>query len=566
MARNTPSVAQAAPALVSEWSAQNTVTPDQVTIGSEKIITWESPCGHTWTSSVQSRMKGATCTYCSGRKILVGFNDLATTHPDLASEWHPEKNVLSPTEVTKGSKKKVWWRCARGHEWESTVHNRGILGRGCAVCSSKRVWTGENDLATQRPDIAAEWHPENAVTADSVTAKSDYEARWLGACGHEWVARVSQRTINDHGCPFCTGRKILVGFNDLATTHPDLVSQWDYEKNGDLTPEAVTMGSSVRAFWRCDKGHGWQTRICDRQRNRQCPTCSYGNGASSGEDAVAEYVSSIVAHEVVRHDRSVITPLELDMYVPALSLAIEFNGLYWHSDAAGKDPESHYRKWLACKQAGIQLLTVWEDDWRDRSDLVKQMLAHKTGVSRQKVVGARQCQVLELHVDETRAFLEANHIQGFAPGKYYVGLQHRSTGELVAVMVLRRERGRELQLVRFATAARVPGGQSKMLAWCDENIDYTRMVTFADHEVSDGGLYESTGWTLDGEVAPDYKYVYGGHRVHKFNFRLKRFREDSALKWQEGLTEAELAILNELPRVWDCGKTRYVRSNPHSGS
>lgn len=93
----------------------------------------------------------------------------------------------------------------------------------------------------------------------------------------------------------------------------------------------------------------------------------------------------------------------------------------------------------------------------------------------------------------------------------------------------------------------------------DDNIPYSKMVTFADHEVSDGGLYERTGWTKDKELPPDYRYVYDGERKHKFGFRKIRFHNDPNLLWVDGLKERELAELNHINRVWDCGKTRFVR-------
>ena len=93
--------------------------------------------------------------------------------------------------------------------------------------------------------------------------------------------------------------------------------------------------------------------------------------------------------------------------------------------------------------------------------------------------------------------------------------------------------------------------------WAQER-GCTHIVTFSDHEVSDGGLYQTLGFTLDKELKPDYRYVVDGRRVHKFNYRLKKFRNDPNLEYQEGLSERELALLNGIPRVWDCGKTRWV--------
>src|SRR5690606_30137123 len=129
--------------------------------------------------------------------------------------------------------------------------------------------------------------------------------------------------------------------------------------------------------------------------------------------------------------------------------------------------------------------------------------------------------------------------------------------DIVAVCVLKKFRD-DLTLSRYATDRLVPGGHSKMISWIQKNLDFDRLVTFADLCVSDGSLYETTGWRRDAELAPDYRYVVGSRREHKFNYRLKRFRDDPNLLFEEGMTEKQLAELNGIPRIWDCGKIRYV--------
>lgn len=114
--------------------------------------------------------------------------------------------------------------------------------------------------------------------------------------------------------------------------------------------------------------------------------------------------------------------------------------------------------------------------------------------------------------------------------------------------------------IRYATAARVPGGGfTKLLAHAENVYAPSHFITFADHTISDGGLYENNGFIVDKELPPDYMYVVNKERKHKFGYRLKRFQNDPNLLWEEGLTERELAALNSLPRIWDAGKTRYIK-------
>ena len=258
-------------------------------------------------------------------------------------------------------------------------------------------------------------------------------------------------------------------------------------------------------------------------------------------------------------DRSIIAPYELDIYIPDRGIAIEYNGLYWHTESAGKDRSYHYNKWRECKDKGIQLVAIWEDEWRDNRGLVEKMIDHKLGVSDDRKVFARKTTVVQVESSVARDFCDTHHIQGSANGSAHIGLKDRA-GELVAISVWRKNRN-NLYLERYCTSTTVVGGMGKLLkagkTWARNNDCY-KIVTFADHQVSDGNLYEKLGFTKEKELPPDYKYVADGQRKHKFGYRLKRFQNDPELLYREGYTETQLAQLNGLERVWDCGKTRYV--------
>ncbi|SDT84930.1 hypothetical protein [Gordonia westfalica] len=162
---------------------------------------------------------------------------------------------------------------------------------------------------------------------------------------------------------------------------------------------------------------------------------------------------------------------------------------------------------------------------------------------------------------EVRDFLEANHIQGATAMSEAFGL--RDGGELVAVMCMKWRTKTEVELVRFATSVIVRGGHSRLLKHAVAAMQPQRVVTFADHAVSDGGLYEQCGFIKDGELRPDYTYYFRGERVHKFLFRLKRFRNDPNLLWDESWTEQQAAAENKIPRILGLRKdplrTRHSR-------
>ena len=128
------------PELAREWhpTKNGGLTADSVTLGSNKKVWWLGKCGHEWEAVIYKRVNGRGCPYCSGKRVLKGFNDLGTKNPELAKEWHPTKNGdLTPYDVTSGSSKKVWWLGKCGHEWEASIVNRSRLESGCPFCRKR---------------------------------------------------------------------------------------------------------------------------------------------------------------------------------------------------------------------------------------------------------------------------------------------------------------------------------------------------------------------------------------------------------------------------------------------
>ena len=196
----------------------------------------------------------------------------------LMAEWDWEKNNefgFDPSKLTCGSSKKVWWVCARGHEWEAKILNR-YMGNGCPYCSGQRVLKGYNDLQTINSSLSNEWNYEknNGLTPKNFLPNSNKKVWWKCSEGHEWEATINNRN-KGNSCPFCTGKKALDGFNDLQTTNKFLVEEWNYKKNGELLPSNVTAGSGKKVWWKCRNcGHEWAAIIHNRSRGKGCPKCA----------------------------------------------------------------------------------------------------------------------------------------------------------------------------------------------------------------------------------------------------------------------------------------------------
>ncbi len=202
------------PEVAKEWhpTKNGLLKPEHFYTGSEYSAWWKcSKCGYEWQTMIKQRTgkKLHNCPQCSHQTIVAGRNDLATTHPWLAAEWHPTKNGnLTPNEVITGFGKKYWWKCSKcGHEWQATIVHRKFSKSGCPLCANKATVTGINDLKTKFPNIAKEWdYEKNApLIPEEIHSGSNKKVWWIcSICGKSWQATVSSRTHYNHdGCRSC---------------------------------------------------------------------------------------------------------------------------------------------------------------------------------------------------------------------------------------------------------------------------------------------------------------------------------------------------------------------------
>ena len=269
--------------------------PTTLTRGSHRVERWRCSAGHEWTASPNVRSRGSGCPYCSNEAVLPGYNDLATTHPGLAAQavgW-------DPTTLTYGSPRKMPWLCSEGHTWSAAVGQRAGKERtGCPYCAGKAVLPGYNDLATKFPNIATQavgWDPT------TVTAGSSVKRAWQCPQGHEYVMAVGNRTHQGQACPYCAGRSVLIGYNDLATVRPDLAAQavgWD--------PTTVVLNSNRKVTWRCELGHQWRTSPNARATNNTgCPYCSNNRVLPGYNDLATKFPN--IATQAVGWDPTTVT-------------------------------------------------------------------------------------------------------------------------------------------------------------------------------------------------------------------------------------------------------------------
>lgn len=355
------------PELLKEWNYEkndkNGVFPQNVASHAKDKVWWICKEGHEWETDPGHRVRlGSNCPYCAGRYVIPGVNDFPSKFPELLKEWNYEKNGdVLPETVSYGSDKKYWWKCILGHEWQEAPAVRTTGGCGCPYCVGKRVLVGFNDLATKNIQLAQEWdYEENKdLKPTGFTSQSNKKVGWkCSVCGYKWKAKINNRS-NGRGCPCCARKIAVPGVNTLDVTHPQIAAEWDYEKNAPLTPRDILAGAGDKYFWLCPEGHSYKATPNHRtqENGTNCPKCNAGRQTSFAEQAVFYYVSKVFPNAINRYKGIFNNSMELDIYIPSMQLAIEYDGEAWHKK---EKREREARKYEICKQHGIRLLRIME--------------------------------------------------------------------------------------------------------------------------------------------------------------------------------------------------------------
>lgn len=280
---------------------------------------------------------------------------------------------------------------------------------------------------------------------------------------------------------------------------------------------------------------------------------------SFAERQINEYIKSL-GFETIQSDRSILSGKELDIVVPSRNIAIEYNGLFWHSKKY-KENNYHLDKTNQAALAGYRLIHIFEDEWEYRQEQVKEKLASILGVDSRRKVFARKCttQVIS-DAKLIKNFYIKNHIQKAGGQSITIGLICDDC--VVAMVSFKKRTDDEYELSRYATSARVIGGFSKLLKASKPiltSMGVERLVSFADKRYSVGGVYSENGWKHVMDTPPDYQYVLGDRRERKQNYR-RSLLPTKLEKFDPSLSEMQNMIAHDIYPIYDCGLMKFELS------
>lgn len=302
-----------------------------------------------------------------------------------------------------------------------------------------------------------------------------------------------------------------------------------------------------------------------------CPECGLYTRGSIAEQQVADFIKSVYAGTMIRNDRTLLLgnkALELDILLPDINIAVEYNGMFWHSyDSVetSKQRNKHQYKTNECEKLGIQLIQVFESEWTTQQELVKSRLRNILGHSER--IFARKTKVIELSNEQHKMFINDNHIQGFIPTQVAYGLEHNGT--IVASMTFsmpRYNKNYEWELIRYATKSgtTVVGGASKLFSHFITTRNAKSVISYADRRWSQGNVYKTLGFEFLHNSPPNYFYLAKNDLMSPLNrHQFQKHKLAHKLEiFDSSLTEAENMFNNGYRRIWDCGNMAWVWTKP----
>jgi hypothetical protein len=448
-----------------------------------------------------------------------------------------------------GKDKKVLIICPIHGEFEQPA-NSHLMGRDCKYCKNN-IKLDNQTFIKKSKEVHGNKYDYSLV--DYINARTKINL----ICKEHGVFTIRPTNhLSGVGCRKCSTKKNAlklkknktVFINELKSVHGN---KYDYS-----LVDYINSDTKIKII--CPI-HGEFHQIANDHRiGKSCSKCSLIN--TKPENELKEWLNTLNI-EIIPNDRKILNGKELDIYIPSHNLAIEFDGLYWHSELY-KDKNYHLNKTEICEAKGIKLIHIFEDEWMFKKDIVKSRIKNILGLSDNKIYG-RKCIIKEVKTNDKTKFLDKNHIQGSVGSKVNLGLYYND--ELVSIMTFgdlrknlnqKQEKG-YYELLRFCNKlnANVIGGADKLLKHFIKTYKPKEIISYADRRWSQGELYEKLEFNFIHNTKPNYFYVVNNTRKNRFGFR-----KDILVKegYDSNMSEHEIMKERRIYRIYDCGTKKYT--------
>ena len=495
---------------------------------------WQTPAAH---------VRGRGCPICSNSKK----GKRSVTTKSLIEKFnivHNGKYSYKKTEYVNANTK-ICVTCQTHGDFYILPFNH-LNGQGCPKCKGRNLT--QDELICKFKEIHGDKYDYSKVHFTKIKEKV-----CIICPEHGEFWQTPQKHISGQGCTKCAYENKFLSKMDFIEKEQKIHGN-KYIIN-DVNYKSYK--SKIKLF--CLKhGEFWQ-RTNNHLQGCGCPKCSNNN--SKSEQDIANFLKNN-GFKVITKIRRIIKPYELDIYVPKMKIAIEYNGLRWHSEIFEKNKNYHLMKTVLSEKHGIQLIHIFEDEWLGKQEIVKSRLKSIFGIIDSKIF-ARKCIIKEVSFKESKDFLENNHIQGNCMSKYRYGLYFND--ELVSLMTFGNKRKNlgslneenTYELLRFCNKLNttVVGGASKLLKYFIRKHNPKEIISYCDRRWSQGNMYEKLGFTLDHISQPNYFYVIGQKRENRYKYRKSELIKQGFNKEK---TENEIMTERGIYRIYDCGTKVYI--------
>lgn len=441
--------------------------------------------------------------------------------------------------------------CPEHGKFEQTPSHH-LSGKGCPRCAGKNKSTEDvvkdfRKVHSDRYDYSLVKYSGSRNPVDIICLK------------HGKFSQTPHEHLSGCGCPECGKESVRSkksdSINDFINKAINIHNnRYDYS-NVNYTR------SSDKVEIICPEHGPFMQTPNKHLMGENCPQCSKRYDKSECE--LYEYIKSLLpGYEIIRNSKNIIDGLELDIYIPGLGIAFEYDGLFWHSEAMKDDRYYHVSKTDKCLSKGIQLIHIFEDEWLCKNDICKSRIQNILNKTSNRIY-ARKCHIVIIDSKTEREFLNENHIQGYVSSKICYGLYYNN--ELVSIMSfssLRKNLGNKYcegkyELLRFCNKLNmsVTGGASKLLNHFIKEFNPIEIISYADRRWSNGKLYKSIGFSEDHKSSPNYFYIIKNKRINRYNLR-----KDILIKKYNcpvDMTEHEFCLGQKWYRIYDCGTILY---------
>ena len=313
----------------------------------------------------------------------------------------------------------------------------------------------------------------------------------------------------------------------------------------------------------------WNRAVNNTEQCTRLLPVAQSNHRNTSLELFIQNILSEAGIEYITNTRKIIPPKELDIYIPSHHLAIECNGIFWHSSKI-KDPSYHMEKYKDCQQHGIQLLTIWEDWVMNKRDIVRSILLSKLGMYDRRIY-ARKCTVCEVNAKDTNSFLEQNHIQGKCSSQIRYGLYYN--GELVSIMTFGKKRKAVMgnsrdssdtyELIRFCNKQnhQVIGGASRLFRHFIKTFNPPVVYSFSSNDISRGDLYKTLGFVQAGNNGSYWYIDHLGKRFHRSSFTKDAIVRRGWKPNKDGWTESSVMMDRGFYKINDTGQIKWIWKN-----